>query len=556
MTTIELTPDGGIDEYQPGLRVHPASSCAAARLPPARRPTPDRDGSGWVGSTHDGDAASDARPARRADRARARRGVARARPRARHRRARAAARSRASRPPAGRATSSEVPGARRRRGAPRSPRRELAAALQLGVGTGIGGGMIHSPSLFAPLVRHDRVHDNDQTVVTVWDLRPWEAPDELPRAAVAWHRAMLKRAVEARRRRRRADALDGRAAGRARPARRPHPGHRRRRAASASPCPTDEVGRRREPRPARRIRPALAAAPRAPTAWTSASRAVGALRARPAGRRDRRAGGRRARDRRPRLGRRHPRAQRARARGAVGRRPRCRCSAAPSRSSRPRAAPRSPGGSSRRSTLGVPVIAAESAVHAEVIVDGGSARAADVPTRSARMPTALGEGSRRSLASAARCRSAPCWPATAAARSRGARPPSGCGSCTRTCSAGARRARPGICRSQNETPPPDMPSFHLHALGHHRRGYVAATPPQRARQRYPDFDDRRRLRRLVGDLPGGGRMFSQLNDLGTNDRVQFLPESAESTQVDRLEDEFRAPGRIRGRGLHIRRTAR
>jgi glycosyltransferase involved in cell wall biosynthesis len=74
-------------------------------------------------------------------------------------------------------------------------RRELAAALQLGVGTGIGGGMIHSPSLFAPLVRHDRVHDHDQTVVTVWDLRPWESPSDLPRPVVAWHKAMLKRAV-------------------------------------------------------------------------------------------------------------------------------------------------------------------------------------------------------------------------------------------------------------------------------------------------------------------------------------------------------------------------
>lgn len=75
-------------------------------------------------------------------------------------------------------------------------RRELAATWQLGVAPGVGGGMIHSPSLFAPLVRHDRVHDNDQTVVTVWDLRPWEAPDELPRATVAWHRAMLKRAAK------------------------------------------------------------------------------------------------------------------------------------------------------------------------------------------------------------------------------------------------------------------------------------------------------------------------------------------------------------------------
>ena len=35
-------------------------------------------------------------------------------------------------------------------------RRELAAALQLGVSTGLGAGMIHSPTLLAPLVRHDR----------------------------------------------------------------------------------------------------------------------------------------------------------------------------------------------------------------------------------------------------------------------------------------------------------------------------------------------------------------------------------------------------------------
>lgn len=40
----------------------------------------------------------------------------------------------------------------------------------------------------------------------------------------------------------------------------------------------------------------------------------------------------------------------------------------------------------------------------------------------------------------------------------------------------------------------------------------------------------------------GGRMFSQLNDLGTNDRVQFLPTSAESTQVNAVQDDFRAEG--------------
>lgn len=75
-------------------------------------------------------------------------------------------------------------------------RRELATAWQLGLVPGVGGGLIHSASLMAPLVRHDRVHDNDQTTVTVWDLRAWEQPDSLPKSAVAWQRAMLKRAVK------------------------------------------------------------------------------------------------------------------------------------------------------------------------------------------------------------------------------------------------------------------------------------------------------------------------------------------------------------------------
>lgn len=78
----------------------------------------------------------------------------------------------------------------------RLPRRELAAAWQLGAASGVGGGLIHAPTLMAPLVKHDRVHDHDQTVVTVWDLGPWEHPDELPRTTVAWHRAMLKRAAK------------------------------------------------------------------------------------------------------------------------------------------------------------------------------------------------------------------------------------------------------------------------------------------------------------------------------------------------------------------------
>ncbi|MBN8205684.1 glycosyltransferase [Microbacterium esteraromaticum] len=75
-------------------------------------------------------------------------------------------------------------------------RRELAGAWQLGITPGVGGGLIHSPSLMAPLVRHDRLHDNDQTTVTLWDLDAWEAPHVLSKSVVGWHKAMLKRAVK------------------------------------------------------------------------------------------------------------------------------------------------------------------------------------------------------------------------------------------------------------------------------------------------------------------------------------------------------------------------
>jgi glycosyltransferase involved in cell wall biosynthesis len=47
----------------------------------------------------------------------------------------------------------------------------------------------------APLVRHDRAHDHDQTVVTLWSLEAWTAPERLDRGDVAWQRAMLRRAT-------------------------------------------------------------------------------------------------------------------------------------------------------------------------------------------------------------------------------------------------------------------------------------------------------------------------------------------------------------------------
>lgn len=75
-------------------------------------------------------------------------------------------------------------------------RRELATAWQMGIPAGVGGGLIHSPTLLAPLVRHDRVHDHDQTTVTLWDLCAWETPEMLSKASVVWQRSVLKRAVK------------------------------------------------------------------------------------------------------------------------------------------------------------------------------------------------------------------------------------------------------------------------------------------------------------------------------------------------------------------------
>ncbi|MCR2813615.1 MULTISPECIES: glycosyltransferase [Microbacterium] len=125
------------------------------------------------------------------------------------------------------------------------PRRELAASWQLGVAAGVAGGMIHSPTFLAPLVRHDRVYAHEQTVVTLWDLTAWEAPEELGRAGVMWQKAMLKRAVK------HADAVVVPSHAHADALRQVAPklGDRIRVIAGAAPegfaAPTDEVGRRR-----------------------------------------------------------------------------------------------------------------------------------------------------------------------------------------------------------------------------------------------------------------------------------------------------------------------
>ncbi|MFD1715561.1 glycosyltransferase family 4 protein [Amnibacterium flavum] len=57
------------------------------------------------------------------------------------------------------------------------PRREVRAAWQHGFTTRPLGGMVHSPSLLAPLTRHDRASSpGEQTVVTIHDAAPWLYP--------------------------------------------------------------------------------------------------------------------------------------------------------------------------------------------------------------------------------------------------------------------------------------------------------------------------------------------------------------------------------------------
>jgi len=73
-------------------------------------------------------------------------------------------------------------------------RKELSRAWQYGVKVPIGGGMIHAPSLLAPLFKHDRLNDGEQTVVTIQDAVPWSHADGLRSKSAGWRKSMAKRA--------------------------------------------------------------------------------------------------------------------------------------------------------------------------------------------------------------------------------------------------------------------------------------------------------------------------------------------------------------------------
>ncbi|HEY5222174.1 MAG TPA: glycosyltransferase family 1 protein [Microbacteriaceae bacterium] len=75
------------------------------------------------------------------------------------------------------------------------PHRELARAWQYGVKVPIGGGgMVHSPSLLAPLFKHDRLNGTGQVAVTIHDAVPWAHTGAFRSSSSGWRKAMARRA--------------------------------------------------------------------------------------------------------------------------------------------------------------------------------------------------------------------------------------------------------------------------------------------------------------------------------------------------------------------------
>lgn len=74
--------------------------------------------------------------------------------------------------------------------------RDLKAAWQHGF-TPVPFGMIHAPSLLAPLRNHDRVNGpGTQIAVTIHDVTAWTHPEFLPPRQVSWAKAMAQRAFK------------------------------------------------------------------------------------------------------------------------------------------------------------------------------------------------------------------------------------------------------------------------------------------------------------------------------------------------------------------------
>jgi glycosyltransferase involved in cell wall biosynthesis len=73
-------------------------------------------------------------------------------------------------------------------------RRELSLAWQSGLPIGGPPGMLHSPSLLAPLRKQDKHGESRQVAVTIHDTLAWTHPESLGTASTVWTKAMAKRA--------------------------------------------------------------------------------------------------------------------------------------------------------------------------------------------------------------------------------------------------------------------------------------------------------------------------------------------------------------------------
>ncbi len=73
-------------------------------------------------------------------------------------------------------------------------RRELSLAWQSGIAVGGVRGMIHAPSLLAPLRKQRSADADDQIAVTIHDALAWTHPESLGAASVLWTKSMAKRA--------------------------------------------------------------------------------------------------------------------------------------------------------------------------------------------------------------------------------------------------------------------------------------------------------------------------------------------------------------------------
>jgi len=74
-------------------------------------------------------------------------------------------------------------------------RRALSLAWQAGFVGSASEGLVHAPSVLAPLVKHDRgLEPGRQVVVTVHDTVPWTHPETLTPRGVHFHKAMVHRA--------------------------------------------------------------------------------------------------------------------------------------------------------------------------------------------------------------------------------------------------------------------------------------------------------------------------------------------------------------------------